>query len=491
MTDHQIRYCLRTILPLSMMSLVAIFISYKALTMQVTCDEAYTVQILAHEPLWDLVSYKSAYTNNHLLNTLCVKALFLVFGKNHVLARLPCWLAMWAYFYFCGQLSRRFIQNDWVSALFWAVMCLNPYLIDFFGLTRGYGLSIGLMMGSVYFAARFIVEGHQKSLVPSLLLAVLAVYAQFATLHFYLGINLTIGLFLCQQWRQAGDRAVFLRHFGKQLGAAFALAMLIVLPIRAILKYHQIAYYGKNGFWQDTITSLLRGSLYGQNYFSDRTNLFFQGLIALVLLSVAIKIGRSLWHQTLLNDERAYPSVFFATVFATTALSAIAQFHWLHNEYVIDRTALFFYPLLAALFPVVPCLFVRSRRWVLPSVVGLILLFTTYHFLRSARTNVYHEWWYDTYAYEVLAILAQQPRQPANKKITLGTTWMFQPSMWYHGEKQAAAWLQPVPFLPKVDTVQTYDFYYATSDDYKFLNTRYDTVKTWNNGGLVLARRKP
>ena len=145
-------FILRYFLPLILGLGGFAFIVAKAIIVQVTTDEAYTLSILTKVGVWDLVSYKDSYTNNHILHTLLVKLSFAIFGMDQVAGRLPNILSFLLYFGFVWRYSQRFFSDDLVRFMFIAVMLGNPYMLEFFALARGYGLSIGLMMASIYFA---------------------------------------------------------------------------------------------------------------------------------------------------------------------------------------------------------------------------------------------------------------------------------------------------------------------------------------------------
>jgi hypothetical protein len=64
------------------------------------------------------------------------------------------------------------------------ILNVNPYLVDFFSLSRGYGIAFGLMAGSLWYLNRFL----QTDLEPrysrlSLGLAALAVTAHLTLIH--------------------------------------------------------------------------------------------------------------------------------------------------------------------------------------------------------------------------------------------------------------------------------------------------------------------
>jgi hypothetical protein len=483
---------LRWIIPISLGMGILSYLIVKSIVMQVTHDESYTVEILASQPIWDLISYKSSYTNNHILNTLMVKALFFVFNStSHSLARVPNILAFVVYFYYVFRFSQRYVKDNWQSLMFVAVMVGNPYLLDFFALIRGYGLSIGLMMASVYFAARFLLGSHAKSVKISLLLSIFSVYAQFATLHFYLGLNLLIGLYLLNDYLKNKDIKTLISGIGQQILGFALLAFMNYMPIKAILRDNQIAYYGKDGFWQNTMGSILSNSVYAQGYFSNNTDAVFKQLTLIVFFILTAYIAYTIGGKMLAQREKEYPSVFATLLFVSTALSVILQFHLLGNQYVVDRTALFFYPLFAMLLPIVALFFSQIKKGIGVFVAVLLIVFSTYHTLRSRSIKHYREWWYDTHTYEVLDMMKQEydkrePKQP----IKITTNWLFCPSFTYHKANGRLDYLAPIVYHSQVDTTQVYDFYYTTRDEAPVLQSRYESVKEWDGGQWILMKLK-
>ena len=492
-------FLLRWVLPSALGISILTYLIVKSIVMQITCDEAYTVEILIKQPIWDLITYKSSYTNNHILNTLLVKGLLFVFHSiDHSLARVPNIAAFVLYFYYCFRFSQRYVTDNWGSLMFIVVMCCNPYLLDFFALIRGYGLSIGFMMGSVYYAARFSLDNHHiqrdsygKSLPLSIVFSILSVYAQFATLHFYLGLNLLIALFLIKTYLKNKDKKAFFQSISLQFLGFLLLTLLIYLPIKAILKDNQIAYYGKDGFWENTMSSLITGSLYSQGYFSENTVSVFKILTIILFFILTAHIAYSAGEKTLEKTEKQYPSVFATFLFVCTAFSAISQFHLLGNQYVVDRTALFFYPLFAMLLPTLPLFFGRFKKGVGVFICILFIVFSVNHVKRGGSLTSYREWWYDVHTFEILDMLKQEHDKTDKKQpLRLNTTWMFHPSFLYHKGKARLEWLAPLPFNSAPDTINVYDFYYTTRDEMPALITKYEKIKEWDYGQWILMKRK-
>ena len=485
------RLWLRDILPFALGVVILFILIIKAIRMQVTCDEAYTVQTLAPQPVWDLISYKDSYTNNHIFNTLLVKGLFSLFGMNHSLARVPNIAAFILYFYFIYRFSKSYISEGWVSLMFIVVMICNPYLLDFFALARGYGLAIGLMMGSIYFAARYLLDGNSKSLPLSILMAILSVYAQFAMLHFYLGLNLLLVVFQLIHYSSNKNIKPLLYGLGIQAAGLAVLISLIYLPITAILRDNQIAYYGTDGFWQDTLSSLIFNSVYAQGYFSGATLNIFKGLTLFLFLLVAFYFLWLFVKKEIVNSENTYPSVFAALLFICTTLSVILQFHLLGNQYVQNRTALFFYPLLAMLMPIVAVWSFQYRKKLGVTVSVIFIVFSLNHVKRGYSFSKCREWWYDAHTYEILDFLkAQYDKSDEKRAIRFNMTWTFNPSFRYHIEKGNMTSIATLRFNRQTDTTNVYDFYYCTRDELPALEKQYEKIKEWDSGQWILMKRR-
>ncbi len=485
-------FILRWLAPIALGVGILAFLIMKSIVMQITHDESYTVEILSKQPIWDLITYKSSYTNNHILNTLLVKFLFFIFNSyDHTLARVPNIAAFVVYFYYCFRFSQRYIRDNWVSLMFISVMCCNPYLLDFFALIRGYGLSIGLMMGSIYFSARFVLDNYSKGLIISLLLSVLSVYAQFATLHFYLGLNLLIALYLINNYLKNKENKALIKGVLIQFSGFLLLALLIYLPIKAIIKNNEIAYYGKDGFWGSTLTSLINGSVYSQHYFkNDQSVPVFKLLTLILFFLLTAFISFNLGEKSIKKTEKTYPSVFATLLFVCTAFSVVSQFHLLGNQYVVDRTALFFYPLLALLMPTIPLLFGKIKKELSVFISILFIVFSVNHIKRSNTLTSYREWWYDKNTYEVMDLMKQYYDNSDKKEpIKLTTNWLFCPSFTYHQAKSKADFIVPIKYHKEIDTTNVYDFYYTTQDEASQLKSKYEVVKEWDYRQWVLLKR--
>jgi hypothetical protein len=147
----------------------------RAYLLSITWDEAYSfIGYVINSEIAYPDSFGDMSANNHLLISWIDIILVKWFGASELILRLPSLLAHLLFLVFSAKLLSHF-QNKWVLLASFLIINLNPYLLDFFSLARGYGLSIGLMMTSIYYLYAFQKEFKNKFANYSLLFAALSV----------------------------------------------------------------------------------------------------------------------------------------------------------------------------------------------------------------------------------------------------------------------------------------------------------------------------
>jgi hypothetical protein len=125
---------------------------------------------------------------NHFLNTLLTKICWAVAGGSEVVLRVPN-LAAYAMFLVCSLAILRRIRHPVVAFAGFLLLNLNPYVLDFFTLSRGYGLSLGFLMGAILFLLRCLerLPGDEASREAgrALACALGAALASFTLLNVY------------------------------------------------------------------------------------------------------------------------------------------------------------------------------------------------------------------------------------------------------------------------------------------------------------------
>lgn len=164
----------------------------RAARLAFTYDEATTYLNSIAPGLLSCFRFDSA--NNHLLNSLLAGLSSLLGGTSEFVLRLPNLLAFPVYLVFAFLILDRFVKKKLIVAAGFVLLAANPYVLDFFSLCRGYGLSLAFLMASLYFLFSFLKRaardesGLYRPLRYSLAAASLAVLANFTLLDVYLGL---------------------------------------------------------------------------------------------------------------------------------------------------------------------------------------------------------------------------------------------------------------------------------------------------------------
>ena len=181
------------ILILSVSLFFIVFEVTKAARAAITIDEVATYLGYISSNVLAVFNF-GASANNHFLNTLLAK-FFTVLGGNHEwVLRIPNLLGYAIYLLFSFLLLDRFIKNKFIVVCGYLLLNANPYVLDFFALCRGYGLSIGFLMPALFFFVSFLDRtirlrpGGGRHLQFSLIAAALAVLSYFGLLNVYLSL---------------------------------------------------------------------------------------------------------------------------------------------------------------------------------------------------------------------------------------------------------------------------------------------------------------
>jgi hypothetical protein len=186
------------VLTAGLCALLLAFAAARAVRVPLTYDEAaaYVRYVDTESPsvfntsVLSLFSFEVA--TNHFLNTLLTKGAYLVAGSSEFVLRVPNLIGY--AMYICFSCLILFAATRPAVALAGCMLLnLNPYVLDFFALSRGYGLSLGFLMGALFFQLRFLARlrtggADTCELSRALFFACGAVLANFALLNVYLSL---------------------------------------------------------------------------------------------------------------------------------------------------------------------------------------------------------------------------------------------------------------------------------------------------------------
>lgn len=424
-----------------------LYVLIRAIKLEITYDEAWTIKSYVSQRVTDILRCTSCIPNNHILNTLLIKLCFSFGFKSLFIGRLPNVLAFIFYLYFLHKITNNYLSKFLGFASF-LLLIINPFLLDFFSIARGYGLALGFQMASLYYLISFTKKNDSTDGLFSLSMGSLAVLCNFSLLNYWFGILLYLSLY------SFVSRKIF--NYKKLIAGSImitiALAFFIYQPLSDLVKNNEFTYGGTSGFITDTLVSLMRYSLYG----SKSPAL----VIASLAIFLSILVGTILFHffktkrLSLANNPVLYVLIF-------CILSTILQHYLFGTLYVIDRAALFFYSLfiLSFSFSISDYFNYRFSKFV---VAFLALLFGI-NFLVHANLQKTALWYFDAHTTEILDWINKKGAQ-ANKKLKLDFSWPFDTSIeyYYAGNKY--------PFIEIVKNPNNREDLNAQADYYIYLN---------------------
>ena len=421
-----------------LLSLLLVYVLLRADTLSFTHDESITYKtvqaiqsILENDPLqlvydktfiYDIIWLFDA--NNHLLNTGMILASSYILGESELALRFPNVLAFIIYLFCCYIILKR-ADNWWLMCIGFSLLLLNPYLLEFFGVARGYGLSVGLLFCSLHFFMRKKIHEHTYrsflgDFVFAMIFASLAMLANLSLVIFYIAL---LGCFTLQYIFYVSKTDNYPKFIFVVLFSCGPLLLIIIWLL--VLNATKRLYVGFPSF-AGTIDSLFKLSYYFTNsnlvsmltfcsvivcfiagvIFVIRKKRFDGNLFKLIVLLFLLFLGFSLLH------------IFFGSKFPPA------------------RTAIFFIPMFGLFlyyFIVDAYMAIQQNRRKIFSI-ALFCLFVipiTSNFLQSMNLRYSKQCLYDEHTKNVMMIIKEDLIKTVQrkKKIKISPYWIFTPAM--------------------------------------------------------------
>jgi hypothetical protein len=458
------------------LSLVAIsglgilwYIIYKASSTCFTHDESYTYTRYVHQSFMDIISYKTPYTNNHILNTVLMKYSEVFFGSSELSLRLPNIFAFILYSVFSTLLFCKYSPN--LVFPFYLLMVLNPYLLDFFALARGYGLSIGFLVMSLYYLSLHFTSKQNKHLILFNVGAFLAVMSNFSLLNYYMCALIIYNVinYVAPKLESRNNPFHFFKLNKINILSVIISGMVLYEPLRRISKMSLLDFGGKNGFIEDTLGSVIYDFFY-EMYVTPFYEIILKTIVLLVVALTTLLIIKNVVQKK--NDffKTHITLVFANLLLLALAIITIMQHLILNNDYYVHRFALFFYPLFILNFVFLLNYFVRSFSIVIISISYICSFLAGFNIYINHATTSYKDWKFDSNAKVVMQKMVSEHEKYPNKQIQLGINWLFEPNTNFYRFTWDLKWLNPTHRngISKHD-----DYFYVLETD-----TEFDSLAT-------------
>lgn len=458
------------------------YTTYRAAFLSITWDEAFSyLQFVRHE-IFIPEKYEMMDANNHFLNTWLNIYFVKWFGVSELVLRLPSLIAHFLFLFFSYKLVKNF-ENKWLVLASFLIINLNPYILDFFSLSRGYGPSLGLMMTSIYFLyAYFVNEFKAKYAVYCCLTGALAALANFVLLNYFIvsfGVILIIAGYNFLKKREKNSKENLISIIGSCIIVSLSLWFLI--PEALKLKEAKALFYGGNrGFWDDTICTITERCFYGLPYphiFEVAAKGFLLLTITFSIVFVVFKIVKS--KALNMGKSRSRSLLFLGSLLFLIffcSLSTIIQHKFLGTLLLIDRTAMFF----VVLFNLLLVFLINELTKQNKKAVFLTLtvsMFVVFHFIWAFNLHYVFEWKSNADVKEMLADLkkvVEIPKEKMNVDICIPLS--FDQSINYYRAVDNLYWINTVERNATANFL--FDYLYLEPKEFTSINT--DSMIVYN-----------
>lgn len=456
--------------------LVMFLVTKEAIILPLTHDEGNTISC-STTSFWDIITYKDPVPNNHILNTLMIKFNQWVFGENLFFARLHNVLSGLLYILFSYKILERLKLDSWVKFLGFVLLVLQPFLLDFFSVTRGYGLSISFMMMSFYFFIKRLESYNTFDLIISWIFLSLGVYANFTLLNVYVPFY-----FLLIGHSFYKTRPQFIKEFLSITSIGLCLLGLSIVPLYKMVSTSQFVYWGNSGFLKDTWYPLVKSMRIGVNYFNISSHAFGNFLIILLVITFSIALYIAVKNKM----NFTYLKYALLLVLSVLVYNNI-QFYWIEVPFLNPRTALFFVPLISIAFILSVDVLVRYYYKLAIPFVNIVTSVLIFHFLSGFKVDENYEWFYDKHTYSVIKEM-KHIKNTSGQTPTLNCYWIYYPSLSFHVPQIAKDDIDLAPWGQKIENDSTYQYYYTEYGELDKLKESYEIIKDF--GSSYLLKRK-
>lgn len=339
----------------------------RAALLEITTDEAFSFLNYVRNGILFPTEFNFMSANHHLLNTLGMWFFNGVFGGSEFALRIPNLIGHGFYLFFTARFVLR-LKSPLVQVVGFVILNAHPYLLDFFSLARGYGLSWGMLSASLYhvFCLFNINERIRYHVIWFTVFGALAIFASFVLLYVYIAALLFVGLYILLQ-------KISLREKAKNVLLMFVISTLsgfIVMPLLSGLKEAQAMHWGSFSF-SDMLYSLARGLWYDKDITSNNLfeNFIFSKILfwGVCLFAVVVLVDMI---RTRCRGRIMLVFVSFLMVFV--CVMSVIQHTYFEMLYPAQRTA--FYLVVLFLFLIVLQLDLITGRFTLRRITALFLV---------------------------------------------------------------------------------------------------------------------
>lgn len=397
---------IETLVFLFLSTFVTVYLWIRGYYVPFTFDEAATFFHFIHRgDMWLFNSLPDA--NNHFLNSLLSYISYKTLGSDKISLRLPNLLSLIIYLFYLYKCSA-LIKNGTVRWIFILSLMFTHFFIEFFALTRGYGLSMAFLLGVFYNILEY--SKHKKPLYL-LLISLFLLLMQLSNLSVLVLVIAVIGYEILVLAFGKIKRKNLIKH-------VFIIVLTQIVPLvfssfyMFYLNDKGSLYYGdSSGFWNLTVQSLILLITGTKSaYFSISLVILFIYLLLIIGFFI-IKSGIKI----ILSPRLSLAILLLLSIFGVLLLAEIFGIN--HPE---DRVAMYFIPLFfGAIAFSTDQIIQNTKRWFLLAPL-LLLLFFPMHFLWSMNIQYVNGYREEVLPEKFFHTISNDTLSEGNRPLTIG-----------------------------------------------------------------------
>ncbi len=377
--------------------LIAFYLVLRIINVAITDDECLSYNLFVTEGWWSILTATQQgggegwAGNDHILNSLLMKFELLVFGKYDWALRLHVVVSFIVAYYFMVKIVRQITPSTFRQTCYLGIIFLNPYLLDFFGLARGYALCFAAWSYAFYYFLTYTETLSTNALKHVLLGFFLAIWSSFSAVYLFFFLSLSL---IYTFYRQRKSDFIN-KHIAYFLLACSIIGFVNLVPLYRTIHAGTV-YGGEIGIFNDMIVTSIERFIHKNEgidrfgkYDAKWTTLEVAGMVFFALWLTVIVLGLSLK-----TDKKTLKTIAFYALLQVIGVAVLSKILFVNLKilYPTGRTNLLFsFPFLIATIAAFELL---VRRLKLLNLV-LFLLIPVYIWHLNACYNLYNtrDWW--------------------------------------------------------------------------------------------------
>ncbi len=448
--------------------LVFIYLALKAFYMPLFGDEAATFYFYAIPfEINPLTAHPDA--NNHPLNSFLTAIFYQIVGSEKIFLRMGSLLSfpIFAVFSILISEKQKSVNLQWLTLI---ALLFSHNLVEFFSVSRGYGLSMAFLLATYFYLTQIQKTGKLSTIFLFILASSLMLSANLSLMVIYLisGVVALITLIIkYKKW--------LLSLF---VGLVWAVPLLFFIKVSFYYKELGLLYYGTlDGFWEVTVKSVIALIF---NSFHLWIGILFSALFLLIVSEYLFRLAKN--HP---KDYFTSPHLTIFHLLIGNIVAVILMGLILKINYPEDRVGMHLYLLfILAFFEVFNLNFLSKKSFL--KIIPFIAIILPIHFFFNANLKVtacYIDDYLPEKFYSIIEVESQTQLPIVGTYRTKAMGWHFQ-NYRQQGNIPYLFWTH----FP--DTIS--DFVIAKPEKHPFYSIGYESISSETiNGRQVLKRKNP